>query len=63
MAALRAHIAQTENLPVNDRYETETQRMSKEYTASIPPEMKVTELPKTLQAKLPGTSADKSKTG
>lgn len=62
IAALRAHIAQTENLPVNDRYETETQRMSKEYTASIPPEMKVTELPKTLQAKLPGTSADKSKT-
>ncbi|MBP2641184.1 MAG: cell envelope-related transcriptional attenuator [Firmicutes bacterium] len=61
IAALRAHVAQTENLPVNNRYETETQRMSNEYTASIPPEMKVTELPKTLKPMLPETPADKSK--
>lgn len=61
IAALRAHIAQTGNLPVNTRYETETQRMSNEYTASIPSEMKVTELPKTLQPMLPAAATDKGK--
>jgi len=62
ITALRAHVAQTENLPVNNRYETETQRISNEYTSSIPPEMKVTELPKTLQPIKPAGPEDKSKT-
>ena len=60
--ALRDHVAQTANLPANNRYETETQRISNEYTASIPPEMKVTELPKALQPIKPGGPDDKAKT-
>ncbi|MBP1763598.1 MAG: cell envelope-related transcriptional attenuator [Firmicutes bacterium] len=62
IAALREYVAQTENIAANTRYDTETKRMSNEYTASVPPEMKVTELPKTLQPVKPANAADKVKT-
>ncbi len=61
ISSLREYVAQTENIAANTRYETETKRMSNEYTTSVPPEMKVTELPKSLQPVKPPI-ADKVKT-
>lgn len=61
--ALREQVAQTLGLTLDDKYMSATRRLAAEYESSIPKEMKVVELPKSLQSvvKKPVTPPEKPK--
>lgn len=61
--SLREHVAQVQNIPMSDKYQQTSRSLQTEYDASIPKEMKVVEVPKSVPAKpvvvSPGSSDTK----
>ncbi|SDF66616.1 LCP family protein [Sporolituus thermophilus] len=49
IVALREHVAQVQGIVMDDKYLAAAKRLAAEYEASIPREMKVVEVPKTVQ--------------
>lgn len=62
LMALRQHIAQTLGVAMDEKYMTATRREAGEYENSIPKEMKIVEVPKTVQPPKPPANSNKPKT-